>query len=326
MVLRSAFSHSSQVAYMPIRVVCRCGQSLSVPDAMAGKSGKCPKCAEIIKIPSASSAAPPGKVTATTAAGKVPTPQQKVAKPSAAKSGMPGPSKPVAAGGALDKLFAEAGLDKKKGPECPSCKVSIAPNAAICVQCGFNLATGQKMKGVAIESSNDPSQFSNRQLEHAHRSLKKETEADEAAKYTGAPWWVSLAVVLGMVMVIAFGVIMVEGSGPAESEDGISLKAPANTIRGKIQRLPLPNAMLVVGGSVSSMVVLMAWIATCATAFRDKISQGILCLIPPYPHYYSFANRKKMGSTMRILWGWTIVLIGMMIGLASTGTLQFMLK
>ncbi len=305
---------------MPIRVVCRCGQSLSVPDAMAGKSGKCPKCSEVVKIPAGTSATNPGP-------GKVTTLPPKTTKPGSAKPAMSGQSKPTSnSGGALDQLFAEAGLDKKKGPECPSCKASIGTNAAICVKCGFNLTTGQQLKGVAIESSNDPSQFANRQLEHAHRSLKKETEADEKAKYTGAPWWVSLAVVLGLVMVIAFGVIMVEGRGPAETEDGVSLKAPANSVRGKIQRLPFPNAMLVVGASVSSMVVLMAWIATCAAAFQDKIGQGFLCLIPPYPHYYSFANRVKLGSTMRILWGWTAVLIAMMVGLASTGTLQFMLK
>ncbi len=119
---------------------------------------------------------------------------------------------------------------------------------------------------------------------------------------------------------------MVEGSGPEENEDGVSLRAPASTIRGKIQRLPIPNALMFVGSLVSGTVVIMAWIATCAAAFRDKVGQGILCLIPPYPHYYCFANRKTMGSTMRILWGWTAVLIALVIGMINTGTLKFMLQ
>lgn len=313
---------------MPIRVTCSCGQSLSVPDAMAGRSGKCPKCSEIIRIPAAASPKEPSS-KAVTATGKGAAPPPKPAKPPlgqqvGAATGS-GSTKPAATG-ALDQLFMDAGLDKKKGPECPSCKAPIVQGAMICVACGFNLATGQKLKGVAIESPKDPAQFANRQLNDAHRSLKKETDADEAAKYTGAPWWVSLAVVLGLMTVIAFGVIMVEGRGPEENEDGVSLRAPVSTIRGKIQRLPIPNALLVIGSMVSSMVVVMAWIATLATAFRDKIGQGILCLIPPYPHYYSFANRKTMGSTMRILWGWTIVLIAMLVGMQTTGTMNFMLR
>ncbi len=309
---------------MPIRVTCRCGQSLSVPDAMAGKSGKCPKCEEIIRIPGASSQAA-STATTSSASGKGAQPPQKAVKPARTKPTASGQAKPTAGGGALDQLFSDAGLDKKKGPECPSCKAPIQPGAMICVKCGFNLTTGQKIKGVAIESPKDPAQFANRQLSDADRSLRKETEADEKAKYTGAPWWVSLAVVLGLVTVIAFGVIMVEGRGGDESE-GVSLRAPANTIRGKIQRLPIPNAMMLIGALVSSMVVAMAWIATCATAFRDKIGQGILCLIPPYPHYYCFVHRKTMGSTMGILWGWSIVLIASMIWMASNGTLQFMMQ
>ena len=298
---------------MPIRITCRCGQSLSVPDAMAGKSGKCPKCSESIRIPTPVSNAPAAPATA----GKAISQGQKKVKPVEAKP---------AQSGALDQLFADAGLEKKKGPECPSCKAPIDANAAMCVKCGFNLTTGQKVKGVAAEALVEVGRFSNRQLNDADKSLKKESEADEKAKYTGAPWWVSLAVILGLMTIIVFGVIMVEGLGPDENEDGLSLKAPETTLRGKIQRLPLPNALLFVGSIVSIMVVVMAWIATCATAFRDKIGQGFLCLIPPYPHYYSFAHRKTMGSTMWILWGWTVVLIALAIGLTTTGTLKFMMK
>ncbi len=36
---------------MPIRIQCQCGHSLQVPDQLAGKSGKCPKCSNVIKIP-----------------------------------------------------------------------------------------------------------------------------------------------------------------------------------------------------------------------------------------------------------------------------------
>lgn len=304
---------------MPIRVTCSCGQSLSVPDAMAGKSGKCPKCAGIIRIPATSTNAATsstgsqatGSQATGSQAGKTEKPPEK--RPSPASLSSP------ATGGALDRLFAEAGLDKKKGPECPACKSPIDPTASICVKCGFNLATGQKMKGVAVEVAGDPAQFVNRQLNEAHLSLKKETEADEKAKFTGAPWWVSLAVVLGLMSVIAFGIILVEGRGM--DSEGESLAAPMTTMKGRIQHLPIPNALMAVGWLVSSIVLMMAWIATTAAAFRDKVAQGFLCLIIPFfVHYYSFNKRSIMKSTMTILWGWSVVWIALAIGMFTTGT------
>jgi len=305
---------------MPIRVSCSCGQSLSVADAMAGKSGKCPKCGGIIRIPARSAATTPSPKPAPKASA---APKQAVAEAKPSKTVQP---KPSAGGGALDQLFAEAGLDKIKGPECPSCQAPIDPSATLCVQCGMNLATGQKTAGLAapVIASSDPAQFANRQLNDAKKSLVKEFEADEAAKYTGAPWWVSLAVVLGMITIIAFGVIMVEGFGV--DADGESLMAPETTLKGKIQRLG-PNVLLVVGALVSCFVIVMAWIATFSEAFREKASQGFLCLLVPfYAHYYCYTGGKKMLSTMKILWGWTVVWIALAITLVTTGTWQLLTK
>ena len=39
---------------MPIPVKCsNCGKTLNVPDSMAGKKGKCPKCKKVILVPTA---------------------------------------------------------------------------------------------------------------------------------------------------------------------------------------------------------------------------------------------------------------------------------
>ncbi len=307
---------------MPIRVTCSCGQSLSVPDAMAGKSGKCPKCAGIIRIPAQSSAA----VAPSATPAKSSSSAAKPASPATAKPTKTVQSAAAAGGGGLDQLFAEAGLDKKKGPECPACKAPIDPSASLCVHCGFNMATGQKIKGIDIEvAATDPAQFANRQLNDAKKSLKKELEADEAAKYTGAPWWVSLAIVLGVITVIAFGVILVESFG--KDDDGERMLAPSSTLKGKIQLLPIPNALLVVGSLVSLFVVIMGWIATVSVAFREKAAQGILCLlIPLYAQYYSFKNRKFMGSTSKIFIGWSVVWVVLAVLMLTTGTLRHLTK
>lgn len=307
---------------MPIRVTCSCGQSLSVPDAMAGKSGKCPKCAGVIRIPAQSSAAAAPSANSAKSSSSAAKP----ASPTSAKPTKTSLSSAATGGGGLDQLFAEAGLDKKKGPECPACKAPIDPLASICVRCGFNLATGQKIKGVEFEvESADPAQFANRQLNDAKKSLKKEFEADEAAKYTGAPWWVSLAVVLGVITVIAFGVILVESFG--KDDDGERILAASSTMKGKIQRLPIPNALLVVGSLVSSFVVIMAWIATLSAAFREKAAQGFLCLlIPLYAQFYSIKNRKFMSSTMKIFIGWSVVWIVLAVVMITSGTLKHLTK
>jgi hypothetical protein len=38
---------------MPIEVTCGCGRVISVPDAHAGKRGKCPSCGSVVFIPTA---------------------------------------------------------------------------------------------------------------------------------------------------------------------------------------------------------------------------------------------------------------------------------
>lgn len=54
---------------MPIQVVCTCGKVLKVPDNLAGKRGKCPRCGAVMRIPggadSGAPAAPPSASTET---------------------------------------------------------------------------------------------------------------------------------------------------------------------------------------------------------------------------------------------------------------------
>ena len=45
---------------MPITFLCSCGQSLTVPSAYAGRSGKCPRCAQTVVAPAASDDEPSG--------------------------------------------------------------------------------------------------------------------------------------------------------------------------------------------------------------------------------------------------------------------------
>ncbi len=286
---------------MPIRVSCSCGHALSVPDAYAGKSGKCPKCAQTIRIPASQAASDSPKTKA------VPKSQGVVrSKPDPAKAAVP------SQGGALDQLFADAGLGKKTGPVCPGCQAPIKQGSVICIACGFNLQAGQKIQGHTITATADKGPFEHKALNEADRFLKKESEDDEALKFVGWPWWVYLAFVIGIGMLITFGVIVREGS--IRDENGELIQASAETLKGQIQRLSLIGALLVISLSISWMVTCMASLATQVTAFKEKVVCGLLSfIIPGYLYYYAISRRKKMWKTSFILLSWTFVSIVLLI-------------
>jgi hypothetical protein len=301
---------------MPIRVRCDCGHAMAVPDAYAGKTGKCPKCSKPIKIPAATAGSPPGE--------KAPAPKPSSAKPATASSPaakpQPKPASKTAAtqakssGGALDQLFSEAGLDKKTGPVCPSCQAAIPPNTVICTKCGTNLQTGEKLQGFSIASAGNQGPFSNKVLNEADRSLRHEAAADEALRFVGAPWWVYLAYVLGLCMIIAFGAIAVE-SGTKDEASGEIIRADPKSFRGFIQQLPFLTAALFIATCVSGMVVWLATLATYIAAFKDKVVAGLLCMfLPFYIYYYAITRRAKLGKTAWILLIWTILFIPISIG------------
>lgn len=281
---------------------------------MAGKNGKCPKCGAVIKIPQASPIVRPAKgIPAAEQKENVAkvSPQSSRATPSTgnAPGALPKSKAPekVVASGALDQLFSDAGLDKQPAQTCPGCKVEIAPGAAICVACGLNLTTGEMLKGFKVvgEEEDQAPKFNNYQLNRAAKSIKKEQAEELELRFVGAPWWVSLAVVFGIITIIIFGVIYVDGMG--SGEEGASFKASAKSFEGRVQRQPPLTLLIFVCFLVSGMVVTMATSAIQASAFKKSWKIGLLTLIPGYALYYSVAARKKLRSTSKILWIWTAV-------------------
>jgi hypothetical protein len=100
---------------MSIEVTCQCGKRLKARDELAGKRVKCPKCSQPLQIPSAA----PAEVDV------------------------------------FSGLFDEEGLTQQTGPICPSCKAGIDEGAVLCIHCGYNLETGQKIRTNRSNSS-DP--------------------------------------------------------------------------------------------------------------------------------------------------------------------------
>ena len=105
---------------MAIRATCgSCNSTFNARDELAGKRVKCPKCKERMVIPSGSSAP-----AATVAAA------------------------PARAVDPMEALLAEANISAVTpgGPICPDCAEPVVAGAVICVECGFNMETGKRLR------------------------------------------------------------------------------------------------------------------------------------------------------------------------------------
>ena len=109
---------------MAIELTCpACGQTLKLKEEAAGKRGRCPKCQAVITVPAGSAA------QSTEDHGPRPEP----APPTPSSVTPPVPASPAR----------PAPLHQGT---CPSCGGGLAPVAVICVNCGLNLRTGQKLQ------------------------------------------------------------------------------------------------------------------------------------------------------------------------------------
>lgn len=270
---------------MPLRVNCQCGVALNVPDAMAGKQVKCPKCQKVIPV----------------AAPKAPAAKPPAAKPAAAKPAAPNPP-----GGqdAMAILLDSAGLKKREGIFCPGCDRPLPTGSAICVGCGYNLQAGSKIEGFEVETK----EFGNKRLAEAADMMAREVETEKRLLKAGMPWWMMLAIILGVLFMMS----------------AILLKMDVNT-SGKVSSVPIlakfqsasfgPVIAFSVGGA-ACLVGLFALFAIQATAFKESIQQGLLCTLTVlYVFYYMFSRMKsrKLGSTVAIFWI-SAILAGICLG------------
>lgn len=280
----------TKVVTMPIRVACQCGQSLNVPDSMAGKSGKCPKCQQLVRIPGA--VAPTGK--------SVPSASpQKQAKTS--------PAALAATTNNMAGLLDAAGLVQKSGTFCPQCDQPSRPGAVLCTNCGFSFSEGTKVEG---HKSLEKKQFGNKNLNHAAEMMKREASTQQRMLASGSPWWMMFAILAGLLTLVGGALIKMDASQTGEVSK-IAFLA-------KIQRA---NWLPVIAGSSGLgflLIAVFAYIAMIFTAFFESRKQGLLCLfVPPYLVYYMFSRIKsqKLFSTVAIMWV-TSILAGVLLGYA----------
>ena len=279
-----------KVENMPIRVACQCGQSLNVPDSMAGKSGKCPKCQQLIRIPRAGSATAPQPGTGASA---------KPAKAATAVS--PAPSN------AMTSLLDAAGIVQKSGTFCPNCDQPSKPGAVLCTNCGFSFTEGTKVEG---HKSLEKKQFGNKNLNHAVEMMAREASTQKRMLETGVPWWSMVASLIGLLIFV--------GGALIKKDEGQTGKRSTNQILAKIQAADWLPVMAGSAGAGLLLVAVFAQFAILFTAFFESAKQGLLCMfVPFYIIFYMFSRirSEKLVHTVVILWV-TSILAGVMLGYA----------
>jgi hypothetical protein len=259
---------------MPIRVTCQCGHTLTVPDEMAGKSGKCPKCKQLLQVPAGSKNPASGS----------PKPQgiPGAAKPNASKPATSPVAPATSSAGQMAGLFDEVGLTQKKGRFCPSCDAQVTGDAVICVKCGFHLSEGKKVEGFQVAASK---KFGNKQLNEAADMMAREQATETRLLGTGAPWWMLAAVLIGLAVFIGGLAIKMDAatSGKISSIEPLARIQKAGY--GPVAAASLGFAMLLVSS--------FAHVALLVTAFMESAKQGLLFFfVPLYSIYYMFSRIK----------------------------------
>lgn len=146
---------------MPVVASCQCGARFAAQDHLAGKTVKCPQCAQSLKIPASTATAP--------SATKTP-----VTKTPAATAASASPD----VGGILDEL----GVTAVAGVRCPQCSADTPPEAVICVKCGYNLKRGRALKvqsDAALAKKREALEA--KKAKAAEKVLKKKIAADSVA-------------------------------------------------------------------------------------------------------------------------------------------------
>ncbi len=293
-----------KVDSMPIRVTCQCGQSLNVSESMAGKTGKCPKCQQPIRIPAATSAG----TSAGTAAPANPSSQAKKAGVAKAKAPSSSPVlAPNSAASTMAGLLDQAGLVQKSGMFCPHCDQPSRPGTVLCTHCGFNFSEGTKVEG---HKSTEKKQFGNKNLNAAAEMMVREASTQKRMLSAGTPWWMMFAMLTGLVMFVAGALIKMDAVQTGEKSK-IDWMA-------RIQRADWLPVMAGSSGTGMLLIAVFAYIAMVVTGFFESRKQGFLCLLVPlYLVYFMFSRLKslKLFSTVAIFWI-TSILAGLLLSYA----------
>lgn len=247
---------------MPIKVVCACKAAFAAKDELAGKTVKCPKCQQPLKIPAAGAA--PAAAAAAPRPPAKPAPIQRPKASSGASSLNLGDEVERAS---VSDVFSDVGLGKQVAGTrpCPGCAAPMAQNAVICIKCGYNAKLGRRMEtvksgGGAAGGHDGHGAGAQDLLNRAAQVIAEDQEEERKKTGEGLPWW---AYLVGLTFVIGFIIMMM--------------------------LLPKGVGLYVAGGVLIFAAIalnLYSVIRHLIIAFQENVAQGLLNLFVPF--YYLF--------------------------------------
>lgn len=243
---------------MPIKVTCTCGQSFKAKDELAGKRARCPKCSQPLLIPSP-------QADELTLEAPVERPRYNP----------------------LDDILNEEGVKAAvQGPMCPSCSEPVSPMAVICVQCGFNLQTGEKVVASVDEDDDEEMAMAGmsetqKMMYKAEREIEDMPISADGQKFgdEGDSYVIAIVGVIVMAVVVGLAIFMI-----------IQLD--------KIEDFNTAYVSMV----VSFIFARGAAISIIINAFRERPLEGWLVLFAPfYILWYSITRGLYVAFGVMIL-------------------------
>ncbi|MEZ6097191.1 MAG: hypothetical protein R3C03_23710, partial [Pirellulaceae bacterium] len=166
---------------------------ISVRDEYGGKVVKCPKCKKPMQLPRAGER----QVVGANATGAV--------------------SRPAKKHNPLLDLLDEAGVESSPtGPVCDNCAAPMHPTAVVCIECGYNQATGQQLETAIVI---DESQLANASdLTDAEKLMARAEQSLDESRYTAEgedfgdgseSVFVAIFAAIALMAVVGFGLFLV---------------------------------------------------------------------------------------------------------------------
>lgn len=213
-------------------------------DALAGKKVKCPKCsAPIVVGESRVVGATPGAPAA---------------------EGGARVSKAGAGFNPMVELLDEAQVKTAtRGPLCPNCSSELKPKAILCVECGFNIQTGERVRRVSqIDDGDEFSGMSETEkiLARAERDIEEMPVSGVGQDFGDGGDSFFIALVAGIVLaaLIGLGMIIV-----------FSMETLTKTVTS--------SGAISFFASVALIVAMSLWITF--VAFKQSAKQGMACVL-----------------------------------------------
>jgi hypothetical protein len=187
-------------------------------------------------------------------------------------------------GNPMNDLFDEEGFGNDIAAACPSCGAAMAAEAVLCTQCGFNKATGEKLKGHMTPGVDIGTGAL--ALEQAANDMRKADQMQRKMETgAGMPWWM-----LGLILFLL---------GSATSLAVMAVMA-ANQITGE-SNFNAMQRFLQLAAAACGLVAFGAYVKLVVEAFREDRVKGLLALLVLYLFVFAFAKPRKRIAPLLVM-------------------------